>query len=432
MHFILDRRSTKGNSSENRQKFLKRVRHVIRDSMHDTFKNKSIKDIGKDGQDIVIDTKKIGKSLEEPSFNYDRHGDETWVMPGNDQYSQGDLVEKPHGGSGGAGGKQASDGDEQSEDPFIIHLTEAEFTNFFFEDLELPDLVKKDLNNIETVRYRNAGYSTSGSPAKMSVVRSLKQSLMRRFALQSPYRSEMNDKIDLLANTQTTQEQSLLEQDIAELQRKINSVPFLDEIDLRYRNTQKETVPSTSATMICIMDNSGSMGEREKTLSRKFFYLLYLFLNRKYKKIELIFIHHTTIAREVSEQEFFNMRESGGTIVSSALQLTSDIIKERGLDKTNLYICQCSDGDNMGSEDNQKCINILNNDILPSSQYYAYIQIQPELSGSFHQRNTDTYSLWRAYNHGIKQKHFAQQLIYNQGDIFQVFRNLFEKKTKKA
>lgn len=427
MHFILDRRSTKGNASENRQKFLRRVRDVVKSSMQESFKNKSIKDIGKDGHDIVIDSQNIQKSLDEPHFNYDFGGDETWVLPGNKEFAKGDEIKKPQGGSGKGNGQQGSDDPSKSEDPFVVHITQEEFLNFFFEDLELPDLVKKDLQNIEEHRFKNAGFTQSGPPSKLSVVRSMKQSLMRRMALQSPLKNELHEKENLLKSANDF-EKTILAKEIETLEERIKNVPYIDDIDLRFRNVKKETVPNTSATMICIMDNSGSMGEREKTLSRKFFFLLYLFLNKKYKKIDLIFVHHTTEAREVTEEEFFNMRESGGTVVSSALDLTAQIINERGLSKSNLYICQCSDGDNYGEADNRKCISLLNDGILPFTQYYAYIQIQPTHSMS---NNTGATSLWNAYNSGISAKHFAQQLIQEDKDIYQVFRKLFEKKSHK-
>lgn len=288
-------------------------------------------------------------------------------------------------------------------------------------------MVKKDLQNIEEHRFKNAGFTQSGPPSKLSVVRSMKQSLMRRMALQSPLKNELHEKENLLKSADDF-EKTILAKEIETLEERIKNVPYIDDIDLRFRNVKKETVPNTSATMICIMDNSGSMGEREKTLSRKFFFLLYLFLNKKYKKIDLIFVHHTTEAREVTEEEFFNMRESGGTIVSSALDLTAQIINERGLAKSNLYICQCSDGDNYGEADNKKCISLLNDGILPFTQYYAYIQIQPTYSMS---NNTGATSLWNAYNGGISAKHFAQQLIQEDKDIYQVFRKLFEKKPHK-
>lgn len=423
MHFILDRRTTKGNSSENRQKFLKRIRSVIRESMQESFKNKSIKDISKDGQDIQVDAKKIGKSLDEPHFSYDWGDEESSVIAGNKEFTEGDIIEKPAGGQGGKGRGKASDSPEKSEDPFIVHLTQEEFLNFFFEDLELPDLVKKDLTHIEEYRIKNAGYTSSGTPSRLSVVRSLKNSMMRRMALQAPYKEALNQQKALLEASDENQKISILA-DMELLQKKINNVPFVDDIDLRYRNPQKEKKPSTSATMICIMDNSGSMGEREKTLSRKFFFLLYLFLTRKYKKVDILFIHHTTDAREVSEEEFFNMRETGGTIVSSAIELATKMIAEKSLNKTNLYICQCSDGDNLDEKDNKKCVSMLNESVLPASQYYAYIQIQPENRSH---SNTGSTSLWTAYQ-SINYKHFAQQLIHSDADIYPVFRKLFEKK----
>ncbi len=422
MHFILDRRTTKGNASENRQKFLKRIRSVIKESMQESFKNKSIKDIGKDGQLVEVDVKKLGKSLDEPHFNYDYGDDESSVIAGNDQFSKGDLIKKPQGG--GKGQPKASDNPENGEDPFTVQLTQEEFLKFFFEDLELPDLVKKDLKNMDEFRVRNAGYTSSGSPSRLSVVRSLKNSMMRRMALQSPYREALNEQKELLSETNDQEKRSSILSEIDYLEGRIKNVPFVDDIDLRYRNPVKEPHPSMSATMICIMDNSGSMGEREKTLSRKFFFLLYLFLTKKYKKVELIFIHHTTDAREVTEEEFFNMKEMGGTVVSSAISLVDEIIKERSLSKTNLYICQCSDGDNLNEEDNAKCVSILNNSIMLASQYYAYIQIQPE---NRTEHNIGSNSLWNAYGR-IIHKHFAQQLIFGDSDIYPVFRKLFEKK----
>lgn len=427
MHFILDRRSTKGNSSENRQKFLRRVRDVVKSSMQDSFKNKSIKDIGKDGHDITIESDYIKKSLDEPHFNYDFGGDEKWVIPGNKNFEKGDQIEKPQGGNGQGKGQEGSDDPTKSEDPFVVHITQEEFLNFFFEDLELPDLVKKDLQNLEEHKYKNAGFTQSGPPSKLSVVRSMKQSLMRRMALQSPIKNELHNKEQLYQEAPEF-EKTILAKEIEVLEERIRNVPYIDDIDLRFRNVRKETVPNTNATMVCIMDNSGSMGEREKTLSRKFFFLLYMFLNKKYKKIDLIFIHHTTEAREVSEEEFFNMKETGGTIVSSALELTQQIITEKGLSKTNLYICQCSDGDNYSEIDNKKCVNLLNEDILPFSQYYAYIQIQPTYSDT---NNTGATSLWNSYKTSIAKKHFAQQLIKEDKDIYPVFRKLFEKKPHK-
>lgn len=213
----------------------------------------------------------------------------------------------------------------------------------------------------------------------------------------------------------------------ARLGERAARVPFLDTMDLRFRSVVKEEKAITSATMVCIMDNSGSMGEREKTLSRKFFYLLYLFLNRKYERIELIFIHHTDKAREVSEEEFFNTRESGGTVVSSALLELRKMMPSR-LDpaKTNVYVCQCSDGDNYTS-DNPLCQKLLKEELLGVTQYWAYIQIDREGSWPIPPEGSDT--LWSAYGEVSQQmKNLARRRVGSDKDIYPVFRNLFEKR----
>ena len=149
---------------------------------------------------------------------------------------------------------------------------------------------------------------------------------------------------------------------------------YLDDEDIRYNNFVMRPYPIRTAVMVCVMDVSGSMSEWHKTVSKKFFILLYLFLTREYQKVEVIFVKHHTEAKECSEREFFYDRETGGTIVSSALMLVKDIMKRYDLSQTNFYVSQASDGDNWGV-DNEFMCNILVNNILPVVQYYAYIQI---------------------------------------------------------
>jgi len=127
-------------------------------------------------------------------------------------------------------------------------------------------------------------------------------------------------------------------------------------------------VPSSKAVMFCIMDVSGSMTQSIKDIAKRFFILLYLFLERNYKQIELVFVRHHTHAKEVDEQEFFYSRETGGTIVSSALKLTADIIDARYSPADwNIYIAQASDGDNWDG-DSASCADILSKQILDKVQ----------------------------------------------------------------
>ena len=177
--------------------------------------------------------------------------------------------------------------------------------------------------------------------------------------------------------------------------------------------------------MFCIMDVSGSMGQWEKEMSKRFFMLLYLFLVRNYKRVDIIFIRHHTVAKEVDEEEFFYSRETGGTIVSSALQLMSDIIKERySPEQWNIYGCQCSDGDNWYN-DSKIAQELLTNDLLPQCQYFAYVEID-ERGG----KNSD---LWPYYEEvAAKFPHLAMTVIKAIEDIFPVFRGLFEKRERTA
>jgi hypothetical protein len=211
-----------------------------------------------------------------------------------------------------------------------------------------------------------------------------------------------------------------LEDEIRRLEDKIATIPFVDTFDLRYRNRIIEPSPTTQAVMFCLMDVSGSMDATRKEMAKRFFILLYLFLTRTYENIQVVFIRHHTIAKEVNEEDFFYSRETGGTVVSSALELMHKIIKERyPTSDWNIYAAQASDGDNWDG-DSPNCSNLLNESIMPLLQYFAYVEIMPHN----HQ------SLWRHYE-GVNAQHrnFDMQSIDNVNEIYPVFRKLFARKT---
>jgi hypothetical protein len=197
-------------------------------------------------------------------------------------------------------------------------------------------------------------------------------------------------------------------------------VSFMEEVDLQYNNFEKVSIPVSSAVMFCIMDVSGSMGELEKDISKRFFMLLYMFLTKQYEKIEIIFIRHHTTAKEVSEEEFFNSKESGGTVVITALELMSKIIKERYSEGWNIYAAQASDGDVWDKSDAQDCYKILDSDILSNLQYMVYIEICRRSEGD----------LWQNYDM-LRKKHnnFEIGKINEVGEIWKVFQDFFKKKT---
>ncbi|TAL21096.1 MAG: YeaH/YhbH family protein, partial [Aquabacterium sp.] len=221
----------------------------------------------------------------------------------------------------------------------------------------------------------------------------------------------------------------MIARDIAEtrerielLRGKIARIPFLDPLDLRYRNRIKVPVPSSKAVMFCLMDVSGSMDEQRKDLSKRFFILLYLFLTKHYEKIDLVFIRHHTQAQEVDEDAFFHATETGGTVVSSALTLMHEIIRARyPSGEWNIYGAQASDGDNW-HHDSSRCRELLSDSILPLVRYFAYVQVA----------ETEQ-NLWDEYMQvGEANKNFAMRKVLEPSEIYPVFRDLFKKEGASA
>jgi uncharacterized sporulation protein YeaH/YhbH (DUF444 family) len=200
-------------------------------------------------------------------------------------------------------------------------------------------------------------------------------------------------------------------------------IPWIDPVDLRYRRFTQVPKPSARAVMFCLMDVSGSMSEPMKDLAKRFFLLLHVFLQRRYKHVDLVFIRHTETAEEVDENTFFTDPRTGGTVVSSAL---TEFLKIQRLrypqDSWNIYVAQASDGDN-SSSDTQKSTAMLEKDILPLVQYFAYIEV-----GTMAVIRGDT-ELWRGYSPvAQRDSRLAMSRVSDRRDIFSVFRQLFARK----
>lgn len=418
MSQLIDRRQNAGKKSTvNRQRFLRRYKNQIKRAVSDAVGRRSITEIEK-GEQISIPARDIS----EPHFTTGRGGRIERVLPGNDQFIAGDRIKRPDGGQGQGSGSEASNSGE-GEDEFVFQLSREEFLELYFEDLELPDLVKKELARLTTFKTVRAGVTSSGTPTNINVVRSMRQATGRRMALASPYKRRLRAaeaELNTLEKEGTNaSEIDRVKKEIEYLRRKVKAVPFIDTIDLRYNNRVRIPSPSTQAVMFCIMDVSGSMDEAKKDIAKRFFILLYLFLNKNYEKIELVFIRHHTSAKEVNEEEFFYSRETGGTVVSSALELLNTVIEARyPVAAWNIYVAQASDGDNWNA-DSPYCQELLQEKIMPLLQYYAYIEIMPR----HHQ------SLWEVYQKvGEQYPNFAMENIDNVADIYPVFRALFKRK----
>jgi uncharacterized sporulation protein YeaH/YhbH (DUF444 family) len=181
--------------------------------------------------------------------------------------------------------------------------------------------------------------------------------------------------------------------------------------------------------MFCLMDVSGSMTEHMKDLAKRFYVLLYIFLKRRYKNVDVVFIRHTHQASEVDEDTFFNSPETGGTVVSTALEEMQRVIAERyNPDSWNIYAAQASDGDNTAS-DNDKTAALLTKVLLPACQYYAYLEVgrdSEHFPPGFIRRDSD---LWQTYSTIIRNgAPMAMRKVGHRRDIYPVFRELFAKK----
>lgn len=421
MATFIDRRlDGKNKSSVNRQRFIRRFKGQIKKAVTEAMNGRSITDMD-NGEKINIPA----RDLSEPVFGHGPGGRREAIHPGNRDFTPGDRIARPPPGDGGGSGKGQASNTGEGEDDFVFELSREEFLELFFEDLELPNLVRTQLAKVTEFKSVRAGFTSAGAPANIDIVRSLKGALARRMALAAPYNRRLREAEEelrrVLAELPVDEVRAkALVEEIDHLRVRARAVPFIDTFDLRYANRVKQPQPTTQAVMFCIMDVSGSMDRARKDLAKRFFTLLYLFLQRNYEKIEVVFIRHHTVAKEVDEQEFFYSRETGGTVVSSALQLAGDIMAERyPISSWNLYVAQASDGDNW-HHDSPACRDILLQRIMPYVRYYSYIEITPDR----HQ------SLWEAYEEvRATHPHFAMRQIDGPADIYPVFRDLFRRRT---
>jgi uncharacterized sporulation protein YeaH/YhbH (DUF444 family) len=265
----------------------------------------------------------------------------------------------------------------------------------------------------------------------------MRNSLSRRVALQRP---KMEVLHKLAAEIEALTERGSDPEHLAELcatyarlLARSKRVPFIDPIDIRFRRFQQIPKPIAQAVMFCLMDTSASMTEHMKDLGKRFFALLYIFLKRRYRHVEIVFIRHTHEAEEVDEDTFFHSAETGGTVVSSALEELIRIAAQRyPREDWNIYAAQASDGDNSAS-DTARTAALLQNGVLPLCQYFAYLEVGREQETSqmgFIARPTE---LWRTYETLPEAgSRFAMCKVHHRNEIYPVFRQLFERKSQTA
>jgi hypothetical protein len=421
---IIDRRLNPGGKSlANRQRFLRRARAHVRRAVRDSAVERGIGDLEAGGEvEIPVD------GITEPSFR--RSGDggrRDHVLPGNREFVEGDTIERPEGGGGGSGAGRDGGG----EDAFRFALTREEFLELFLDDLELPDLAKRRVTTLETQGLRRAGYSVTGSPANLAVARTMRNALARRMAQRRPTNEEVlalqAEIAEVEAAGRDPDRLAELRETLEIVERRRRRVPYIDPLDIRYRRFEPYPKPIAQAVMFCLMDVSGSMTEHMKDLAKRFFMLLHVFLTRRYRHVEIVFIRHTHEAREVDEETFFRSAETGGTLVSSAFVEMKRVLEERYSPADwNIYAAQASDGDN-DYADGTMTSTLLREAVLPVCQHFAYLEVGSEPGpGGFLARET---TLWRTYE-AIKGEGcgIAMRRVRHRRDIFPVFRDLFQRR----
>jgi uncharacterized sporulation protein YeaH/YhbH (DUF444 family) len=428
---VIDRRlNPSGKSLPNRQRFIRLAKATIKEAVIRSIRERALGDV--ESKEVVsIPMKKIA----EPRLRHSSQGgDRDQVFPGNKEFVRGDTLPKPKSGEGGGGSQGAPDG--EGEDDFRFTLSTEEYLNVLFEELELPDLAKAQLKDAATFRYHRAGHSSSGAPSNLNLVRTMRHSLARRISLGRPRSEDMAaleaEICSLEAKDARTAKQLVQLDELKarreQLKARGRRIAYIDPVDLRYNRFEPSPKPSAQAVMFCLMDVSGSMTEDMKDLAKRFFLLLHLFLTRKYEHVDVVFIRHTSEATEVDEETFFHSRETGGTVVSTALAEMKRIVEERyPVDDWNIYAAQASDGDNY-SNDSATCLQLLQEEILPICQYFAYVEVYDSRQTEIFLSNLNVSELWKDYESvSGGHRNFAMKRVFSKSDVFPVFHQLFSK-----
>jgi uncharacterized sporulation protein YeaH/YhbH (DUF444 family) len=432
MSFILiDRRkSGKGKSTPNRQKLIKRIKYFVKTS--------TPQNIGKQGgitgnsgmsSGGSSPIKVAGKALEEPFFCYGLQDAKTLVLIGNTEYDRGDEIHISEEERQGRGGGQGEGG----EDDFVVNIARDEFLDLYYEDCELPNLVHERFTEKTDNTWHHAGFASNGTPAQLSIIRTYKQSIGRQRAMVGALQDE-KQKLEEKLKAASEEEATQLKLQIEELDRKIAIAEGFDDSDLRFRKKEAQPLKTVDAVIFFLMDISGSMGEKEKTIARRWFALQYGFIKRRYPSTELVFIAHTDEAFEMSEDDFFSTRINGGTSASTALKLVNKIIKERyDPNQTNIYVSHASDGDNW-EDDNQRVYDEMlgEGNLLAKIQLFNYVEVgdRSAWAGAFNNNPSDS-GLWSTYSN-VQEKVGVYKLILallpTPDECYHIFKKVFKKK----
>ncbi len=378
------RNDSRDRATEDRRRHHELVEDAIKKNIGDIIAEESI--IGQNKDKII----KIPiKGVKEYSFVYGKNQKQAGSGEGNEK--RGQRVGKANQQQKGEGGQGA--GNEPGEDIYETEVTIEQLVHYLFEDLELPFLERKRYSQLEAEKnFKRSGIKRKGIPPRLAKRRSVMEKIKRKKAMS---RSEDSEEL--------------------ENQR----FPFSDD-DLRYYRVKEEIRKESNAVVICIMDVSGSMDRNKKYLARSFYFLLYQFVRLKYRNVDVVFISHTTSAKEVTEDEFFHRGESGGTFISSGYAKALQVIEQRYNPAAwNIYAFHCSDGDNW-TEDNQKAVNLAKA-LCEVCNLFGYGEIRTSPYGG---------NMRVQYLNQIKGDNFSIVKINKKEDVWPAFKKMLEQEEK--
>lgn len=369
--------------AEDRRRHKELVEDAIKRNITNIIAEESIIGVSKDKK-IKIPI----KGLKEYQFIYGKN--KKGVGTGDGSEKRGDkLGEEVQA----AIAKGEGAGNQEGEEIYETEITLEELINYLFDDLELPDLDRRKLGEIDAHSiHKKLGFQKKGIPPRLAKNRSLVERLKRKQIQKRGHEDNFNSEDERF--------------------------PFKED-DLRYRRVREDHKKDFNAVIICIMDVSGSMEQTKKYLARSFYFLLYQFIKLKYANVEIVFIAHTTTAKEVTEDEFFHRGESGGTYISSGYEKALEIIETRyNPANWNIYAFHCSDGDNW-PEDNKKAVDMAKK-LCEVCNLFGYGEITP---GVYSTNST----IKEEFESNIKAKNFSIITIKKKEDILPGLKKLLEK-----
>ncbi|KNY28120.1 sporulation protein YhbH [Pseudobacteroides cellulosolvens] len=400
--------SGKDRSAEDRRRHRQLVEDSIKKNIGNIIAEESIIGQRKDKK-IKIPI----KSIKEYQFIYGKNTSGAGSGTGNEK--RGDKVGEDQGQGQGNGSGQA--GNQEGEDYYETEITIDELISYLFDDLNLPDLDRKRIGELESIRYaKRSGFQRKGIPPRLAKKRSIIEKIKRKQGYERTMK-EMDAKSSSGENIDENIDQNQYS-DVQNTENVPKRFPFIED-DLRYWRVREEHKKDYNAVVICIMDVSGSMDQSKKYLARSFYFLLYQFIRLKYANVEVAFVAHTTVAKEVSENEFFHKGESGGTYISSGYEKALEIIEQRyNPSSWNIYAFHCSDGDNW-AEDNAKAVEYANK-LCEVSNLFGYGEIVPGYYSSISTIKSE-------YQKGVKHKNFSIVTMTKKEDVLPGLKKLLDK-----